>query len=95
MNGELLLWGRMERIFIYTKWVIDRIEEDLAVIENISTLESVVWAVADLPEGAREGSALVREEAGATGFLLDTSDEAKERSRRIREKFERLKKARD
>ena len=73
-----------------TRWVIDRIEEGVAVLENTNNLENLLRPLAELPKGVQEGSALVCE---AGSFFLDTSDEAVMRSRRIREKFDRLKKS--
>ena len=69
-------------------WVIDRLEEGLAVLENTENLENIVCPVTDLPDGAREGDTLTRE---GTRFLLNPEVTAA-RSRRIREKMERLKK---
>ena len=69
-----------------TKWVVDRFEEDFAVMENTENLSIIAYPVACLPEGTKEGSVLklVLEEA-----------ETLTRSKRIEEKFERLKKNRN
>ena len=69
-------------------WVIDRFEENLAVLENTESLEHIVCPVEDLPKGVKEGSVLYKE---GERFLQD-SEETAVRSRRIREKMERLKK---
>ena len=71
------------------RWIVDRIEEGLAVLENIANLESIVCPVADLPKGIQEGDPLIKE---GSSFLLDSSEEAAARSSRMKEKFERLKK---
>ena len=71
-----------------TKWVIDRIEEDFAVLENIKSRESLLYSTDNLPPGIKEGSALI---FNGQHFLPDTSEEAAARSRRIQEKMERLK----
>ena len=69
-------------------WVIDRFEENLAVLENTESLKSIVCPIADLPDGVREGDTLTLK---GTQFLLNP-EETDNRSRRIREKMERLKK---
>ena len=76
-------------IFIYMteKWIIDRIEEGLAVLEY--GFDSIICPITNLPEGVREGSVLIKD---GMNFLLDASEETAARSHRIREKFERLKK---
>lgn len=69
-------------------WVVDRFEENMAVLEDTESLESIICLIADLPKGLREGDVLIRD---GVHFLLD-SEETAVRSRRIREKMERLKK---
>jgi hypothetical protein len=41
------------------KWIIDRFEEDNAVLENAATLETIVLAKNELPENARPGDTFV------------------------------------
>jgi hypothetical protein len=91
------------------KWVVDRIEEGMAVLENTESRESIVCPAADLPEGVKEGGSLIQKQgrkmSNAAGkgllqtercseavFIPDTSEETAARSRRIREKMDRLKK---
>ena len=69
-------------------WVVDRFEENMVILEDVESLECIVCTVADLPKGLREGDVLIRD---GVHFLLD-SEETAVRSRRIREKMERLKK---
>ena len=70
-------------------WIIDRIEEDLAVLENTESREIIFHPINKLPKGAKDGDAFIQE---GQSFLPDTSEETAARSRRIREKFLRLKK---
>ena len=70
-------------------WIIDRFEEGLAVIEERGSLETIVCPASDLPEGSKEGTALVRD---GGRFLLDYSGEALSHSRKVREKMDNLKK---
>ena len=69
-------------------WVVDRIEEDIAVLEHTEFLKSMECPVAGLPKGIREGDVL-----GQDGpfFWIDV-EQTTARSRRIKEKFNRLKK---
>jgi len=71
-------------------WVIDRFEENLAVLEDTTTLENIICPMMDLPSGVREGDTLIKK---GSQFILDL-EETVARSRRIREKMERLKKKR-
>ena len=74
-------------------WIIDRFEDGLAVIENTEDFEIIICPVKDLPAGVTEGTALIKALIkDKTAFSLDTSEEAAARSRRISEKFDRLKK---
>jgi|GEM_PF-2546208 len=68
------------------RYVVDQIEEGMAVLDDGN--DGLVRSINELPEGAREGTAIVWD---GTSFMLDTSEEAAERSRLIKEKFERLK----
>jgi len=71
------------------RWVIDRIEEGMAVLENIESMKTVVLPAADLPLGIHEGSTLTL--VGRI-FVLTEDEGVSDRSLRIREKMERLKK---
>ena len=65
------------------KWIIDRFEGDLAVLEGEAG--ELVHPRADLPIDAKEGDVLTED------FMLDIEETA-ERLHRIQERFERLKK---
>jgi len=67
-------------------YIIDRFEEDAAVLENSETLGQIITARDLLPEGAKEGDAL-REENG--GWFL-CPDETEARKARIKIKMNRL-----
>jgi len=69
--------------------VIDRIEEGMAVLENIESMKTVVLPAAALPLGIHEGSTLTL--VGRI-FVLTEDEGVSDRSLRIREKMERLKK---
>ena len=68
------------------KFVIDRIEGEIAVCENLETKEIVEILVINLPEESKEGRCLT-EENGA--YKIDFSL-AEERRRRIEEKRKKL-----
>jgi hypothetical protein len=69
-------------------WIIDRFEENFALLENPETLEIKECPRAELPAGAKEGDVLT-EDGGA--LRLD-GDETTARAARIKERFNRLKK---
>ena len=69
------------------KYAVDRIEEDIVVLENIKTGEILEVSISNLPKGIHEGSILVKDNAE---FLIDLDTE-KERRESLRERLERLK----
>ncbi len=69
------------------KYAVDRIEEDIVVLENIKTNELLEVNVKDLPKDIHEGSILVKED---DKFIIDLDTE-KERRESLRERLERLK----
>ncbi|MCL2015627.1 MAG: DUF3006 domain-containing protein [Defluviitaleaceae bacterium] len=84
-------------------WVIDRIEgeiegesQPMAVLEHSATGEQKIIPAANLPKGAKEGTALaempeISEISEISGkYTIDTSQQEQERRRRIAGKFERL-----
>ena len=71
-----------------SRWVVDRIEEDMAVLEDIDLYRSVTLPLAGLPRGIREGDVIGKD---GPFFWID-AEETTARSRRIKEKFNRLKK---
>ena len=68
------------------KWVIDRIEEGTAVLENIETEEKKEVDTALLPSSIHEGSVLTFYHQQ---YLLDENTELKRRTE-ILERFKRL-----
>ena len=72
-------------------WIIDRFEEDKAVLENAANQEILVIPKASLPCGVREGTMMVRSED--MQFVPDHK-KTEERSSKIKDRFERLKKKR-
>ena len=68
------------------KWIIDRIEESWAVLENAATLESMSLPAASLPAGARPGDTLVK----SGGRWQFDHAETEARLRRINERFNRI-----
>lgn len=70
------------------KYSIDRIEDNVAVLENIVDKEKKEIDISLLPKGSREGSILLFRN---DKYELDL-DEEEIRRKRIMEKFKRLKK---
>lgn len=70
------------------KYAVDRIENDIAVLENLSDGSILKIKVNLLPTGITERDIVVESE---NSFLLDLK-EKDNRLRRIREKMDRLKK---
>jgi carbon storage regulator len=69
-------------------WVVDRIENNVAVLENLADGSSMETTAAALPSGTGEGSVLRREN---DTWVLDAEATAA-RSRQIRSRFNKLKK---
>lgn len=69
------------------KFAVDRIIEDIVVLEDIETGELVELKKHELPNEIHEGSILVKND---TGYTLDENTE-KERRESLRERLERLK----
>ena len=70
------------------KYAVDRIIEDIVVLENIETGELVEIKKHELPNEVHEGSILVKKD---DVYILDENTE-KERRESLRERLERLKK---
>ena len=70
------------------RWIIDRFEEDFALLEDPETLEIKEHLRTILPEGVKEGDVLIEEH----GIWHINKDETEERAARIRERFNRLRK---
>lgn len=69
------------------KFAIDRIEEDIAVCENLETKELIEINIKYLPNNIKDGAIIVLKE---DKYELDSIEE-KRRRNRIRERFNRLK----
>jgi len=67
-------------------WIIDRFEEDIAVVESRN--ETVYVNKSLLPKGIREGSLLVK----TNGNFYLSEEKTEERRRKMQEKMARLKK---
>lgn len=68
------------------KWAVDRIINDIVIIENIETLEKREVDITLLPSSIYEGSILVYQN---NKYILDETEE-EQRRRLIEEKFMRL-----
>jgi len=69
------------------KWVIDRFEEDSAVLESTTTLETIALPKADLPKEANPGDTLFMQD----GEWQFDHEETEARRKRIQERFRRIK----
>ena len=69
------------------QYIIDRFEQDHAILENPATLQTIHCVRNDLPADAAEGDALILHKDGS--FSLD-ADETRIRAERIRKRFDRL-----
>ena len=68
------------------KYALDRIEEDIAILENIKTGEKRKISIFNLPQNIHEGTILKKEN---NTYLIDTKEEEKRR-KKIQEKFKKL-----
>lgn len=73
---------------IQMKYSIDRIENNIAIIENITTGEKKEIEISKLPDNIKEGNILIEEE---NNYYLDYEEEEKRR-KNIKSRFENLKK---
>lgn len=69
------------------KYAVDKVEENLVVLENISTGEIINENKKILPKNIKEGSILIKEQ---DKYILDL-DEEKKRREDFRSRLERLK----
>lgn len=74
------------------KYAVDRIEEDIYVLENIESGEIIEVQKKELPNEVREGSIVTFNDE--TGYVLDIETE-KNRRESLRERMERLKRLKD
>ena len=70
------------------KYVIDRIEEDIVVLENLETKEITNINIKELDFKVREGNILSKED---NKYILDLNTE-KLRKEKLRNRFNKLKK---
>ena len=68
------------------KWAVDRIEDNIAILENIDTLEKKEVAISLLPSSIYEGSILRYQN---NTYIADISEE-EIRRKLIEEKFRKL-----
>ena len=71
----------------FMKYVVDRIIENIVVLENIESREMIEVSIELVPEGVKDGSILIFSE----GLYQFDIDEETSRRESIREKMERLK----
>lgn len=69
------------------KYAVDKIDEDIVVLENISTGEIITKRRNELPDGVCESNIVVFCD---NKFILNNNEE-KERKESLRERLERLK----
>ena len=70
------------------KYSVDRIENDIAVLEDITTKEKIELNINYLPKKIKEGTILEKKD---DSFIIDEEEE-NVRRKRIVEKFNKLKK---
>lgn len=70
------------------KYVIDRIENEIAILESLETQLKKELPVSELPEGIKEGNVLIYEK---DSYTIDIQEE-KERRESLKRKFDMLKK---
>ena len=70
------------------KYAVDRIEDNLVIIENLETKEIIEIGKDKLPEGIKDGTILIYEDEE---YKLDLNEEELRR-RQIQARFNRLRK---
>ena len=73
------------------KWVIDRIEDDIVILESISTKEKKEVSIDLLPSSIHEGSVLIFED---NTYQVDIPEEIKRRTE-ILKRFQKLRSTQD
>ena len=68
------------------KYALDRIEENIAILENIQTGEKIKVSIFKLPQNLHEGTILKEEN---NTYIIDNQEEEKRR-KEIEEKFKKL-----
>lgn len=70
------------------KYAIDRIENNIVILENISNNEKIEVSLDILPKNIKEGSIISKKD---NEYILDLKEE-EQRRKNISERFNRLKK---
>ena len=68
------------------KYALDRIEENIAILENIQTGEKINVSIFKLPQNLHEGTILKKKN---NTYIIDNQEEEKRR-KEIEEKFKKL-----
>lgn len=68
------------------RYVVDRVVDNIVVLENMSNRDIIEVSVTDVPENIKNGNILIKQD---NKFILDKETE-KERRKNIREKFNKL-----
>lgn len=68
------------------RYVVDRVVDNIVVLENMSNRDIIEVSVTDVPENIKDGNILIKQD---NKFILDKETE-KERRKNIREKFDKL-----
>lgn len=68
------------------KYIIDRIENDIAICQNPESKEIIEVDIEELPQEAKEGSVIILEDAK---YTIDKKEEMKIRNR-IEDKMKKL-----
>lgn len=69
------------------KWIVDRIEGNIVILENERTKEKLEIEQEKLPDSIHDGSVLLQSDQQ---FILDLNSE-EEKRKKIEEKFQKLK----
>lgn len=68
------------------RYVVDRVVDNIVVLENMSNRDIIEVSVTDVPENIKDGNILIKQD---NKFILDKETE-KERRKNIRDKFNKL-----
>lgn len=68
------------------RYVVDRVVDDIVVLENMSNRDVIEVSATDVPENIKDGNVLIKQD---NKFILDKEAE-KERRKNMRDKFNKL-----
>ena len=68
------------------KYAVDRIEDNIVILENIKTKEIIKEDISNLPKGIKEGTILIKRKTYKVDYKTTSKREIK-----IRNKFNKLK----